>query len=447
MINLQTLLSTFDEKGTLLKWLKKVEVALANASLETVQVVVVDATHIKMKFVFADGTSVESPSIDLPRGPQGVKGETGEQGPQGPTGPTGPQGATGAQGPQGIQGVQGPKGEKGDDGTSFVIVATVASVVELPTSAPEGEAYFVGTVAPRDVYTFDALTHSWVNQGKLQGPKGDTGETGPQGPIGPQGPQGEAGIVSLESLIALLEGSEFISVDLNEQSTKVRIELDMTNVDNVPTANSGNLVKSGGVYDAIHGLTASDIVATNMKSIQANLDDIDSEKLGASKQAVAAVGGLVTPTAVLSSNELVGVGVNGEQVRVKLGDGLTLSGNASPYTLSASGGSGGGSQVGGGFTLSFDYGGSPGNLTLMCLGTYEGVYGWHYVDWSGGYYQIQNASIVVLISVSVTSDWNSITSNVLYNFQNQAINDLSTIKNNYGKLLYLKGDCTISYLD
>ena len=235
MINLQTLLSTFDEKGTLLKWLKKVEATLANASLETVQVVVVDATHIKMKFVFADGTSVESPSITLPRGSQGIQGP---QGPQGPKGPTGPQGATGAQGPQGIQGIQGPKGEKGDDGTSFTIVATVASVVDLPTSAPEGEAYFVGTVAPRDVYTFDALTHSWVNQGKLQGPKGDTGEQGPRGPMGPQGPQGaqgpkgdtgpqgpkgdtgpqgEAGIVSLESLIALLEGSAFISVDLNEQ--------------------------------------------------------------------------------------------------------------------------------------------------------------------------------------------------------------------------------------
>lgn len=190
MINLQTLLSTFDEKGTLLKWLKKVEAALANASLETVQAVVVDATHIKMKFVFADGTSVESPSIALPRGPQGVQGE---QGPQGPIGPTGPQGSTGAKGPQGIQGPQGPKGDKGDDGTSFTIVATVASVVELPTSAPAGEAYFVGTVAPRDVYTYDALTHSWVNQGKLQGPKGDTGETGPQGPQGPQGVQGEQG--------------------------------------------------------------------------------------------------------------------------------------------------------------------------------------------------------------------------------------------------------------
>ena len=88
MINLQTLLSAFDEKGTLLKWLKKVEAALTNATLESVQVVVVDETHIKMKFVFADGTSVESPSITLPRGPQGPTGATGSTGATGATGAT-----------------------------------------------------------------------------------------------------------------------------------------------------------------------------------------------------------------------------------------------------------------------------------------------------------------------------------------------------------------------
>ena len=139
MINLQTLLSTFDEKGTLLKWLKKVEAALANASLETVQVVVVDATHIKMKFVFADGTSVESPSIALPRGPQGVQGE---QGPQGPTGPTGPQGIQGEQGPQGIQGIQGPKGDKGDKGDTGATGATGATpnISVTATELPAGSS-------------------------------------------------------------------------------------------------------------------------------------------------------------------------------------------------------------------------------------------------------------------------------------------------------------------
>lgn len=150
MINLQTLLSAFDEKGTLLKWLKKVEAALTNSTLETVQVVVVDETHIKMKFVFADGTSVESPSITLPRGPQG-----------------------------------------------------------------------------------------------------------PEGPQGPQGPQGEGGTVTIDSLIASLEGDNYISVGLNGQQSKVKIELDSTMLDNEPTEGSNNLVKSGGVYGAIHGLTAN----------------------------------------------------------------------------------------------------------------------------------------------------------------------------------------------
>lgn len=264
MINLRTLLSTFDEKGTLLKWLKKVEAALTNASLETVQLVVVDATHIKMKFVFADGTFVESPSITLPQGSQGIQGP---QGPQGPTGPTGPQGATGA-----------------------------------------------------------------------QGPKGDTGPQGPQGPQGPKGDKGDSGVVTIEGLLSMLEGSEYISVGLNEQATKVRFELDMTNVDNVPTENSVNLVKSGGVFNALSG------------------------KLDASKQAVENVGGLVTPTAVLSGNELVGVGVNGEQVRVQLGDGLALSGDASPYTLSASGGGTKLYQHG----IQFPYSDTP-NVTMRSL--------------------------------------------------------------------------------
>lgn len=60
---------------------------------------------------------------------------------------------------------------------------------------------------------------------------------------------------------------------------------------------------------------------------------------------------LAKPDAVLASNELVGVGTNGEQIRVQLGEGLTLEGTGSPYTLKASGGSGGG-----GFTPRFIYG-------------------------------------------------------------------------------------------
>lgn len=145
------------------------------------------------------------------KGADGAKGEQGAPGPQGPTGPTG---ATGATGPQGIpgatgatgatgpQGIQGPQGEKGADGASFVVSGTVETVEDLPATGTAGEAYFVGSIAPRPVYVWSENLSAWVNQGPLQGPQGEqgpqgptgpTGATGPQGPEGPQGPQGPTG--------------------------------------------------------------------------------------------------------------------------------------------------------------------------------------------------------------------------------------------------------------
>lgn len=89
MININTIISSFDEEGTLLKWLKKVEDALKNASLKTVETVAIDDTRYQLKFVFADDTFLLSPTITSP------KGDTGPQGPKGPKGDTGPQGPAG----------------------------------------------------------------------------------------------------------------------------------------------------------------------------------------------------------------------------------------------------------------------------------------------------------------------------------------------------------------
>ena len=140
MINYETILSNFDDKVTLMQWLKKVEDALSNASLESVQVSQPSVNTAILTFVFADGTSLESPTLTLPTGPQGIQGETGPQGPQGIQGETGPQGATGPKGPQGETGAQGPQGIQGETG-----------------------------------------------------PQGATGPQGPQGETGAQGPQGETG--------------------------------------------------------------------------------------------------------------------------------------------------------------------------------------------------------------------------------------------------------------
>lgn len=126
-----------------------------------------------------------------PRGLQGVqgeKGDTGEQGPQGPQGPVGP---------QGVQGIQGPQGVPGTDGRSYTISGQVDTPEDLPTpsAAYLGQAVFVGTEIPRDVYACVEKNQTlvWENQGTLQGPKGDTGAQGPQGPQGKQGTQGPQG--------------------------------------------------------------------------------------------------------------------------------------------------------------------------------------------------------------------------------------------------------------
>ena len=151
-----------------------------------------------------------------PAGPQGAKGDTGQTGPQGPkgdTGDAGPQGAkgdAGPQGPAGPQGVKGDKGDKGDAGPGFQVLGYYAQAGGLSGVAQPapGDAYGVGAQAPYDIYIWDGVGQTWVNNGPLQGargetgpqgPKGDTGDTGPQGPkgdtgdAGPQGAKGDAG--------------------------------------------------------------------------------------------------------------------------------------------------------------------------------------------------------------------------------------------------------------
>lgn len=148
-------------------------------------------------------------------GPQGPKGETGPRGPQGgqgiqgPTGPQGEKGDTGAQGPKGATGDTGPQGPKGDTGSGFKVLgyydtAGALDEAKLATAQP-GDAYSVGTAEPYDIYILNGTTGKFINNGPLQGakgdkgdtgaqgPKGDQGDVGPTGPAGPTGPQGEVG--------------------------------------------------------------------------------------------------------------------------------------------------------------------------------------------------------------------------------------------------------------
>lgn len=72
-----------------------------------------------------------------------------------------------------------PKGDRGDVGQGINILGDYASLSALQAAHPTGNpgnAYMVGATAPKDLYIWNAPTSSWVNEGALQGVKGDTGD-------------------------------------------------------------------------------------------------------------------------------------------------------------------------------------------------------------------------------------------------------------------------------
>ena len=238
-----------------------------------------------------------------PKGETGARGETGETGPQGPKGETGaqgPQGETGERGPKGDPGERGPKGEtgalgpKGETGAGFLVrgyyetVSTLEASVQTPAA---GDAYGVGASEPYDIYIFDGVTESWVNNGPLQGAKGDKGdkgdtgaqgpkgdpgadgakgETGAQGPkgetgqTGPEGPQGPAGKTPVKGT------DYFTQADKQEIAEDAAALVDLSGKQNKITA-SGILKGdgAGGVTAATPGtdyLTEAPVTSVNGKT-------------------------------------------------------------------------------------------------------------------------------------------------------------------------------------
>ena len=69
--NWETAVSSFDRDGTILKQLKSMEDAFKNAGLENCEVVDETASSLKLKFTFADGSSLTTSAIDI----KGAKGD------------------------------------------------------------------------------------------------------------------------------------------------------------------------------------------------------------------------------------------------------------------------------------------------------------------------------------------------------------------------------------
>ena len=88
-----------------------------------------------------------------------------------------------------IVGPKGNKGDKGDTGAGFRVLGYYDSLDSLQigvTSPNDGDAYGVGSASPYDIYIYSQI-NGWVNNGPLQGAKGDTGETGEKGDKGDKG--------------------------------------------------------------------------------------------------------------------------------------------------------------------------------------------------------------------------------------------------------------------
>lgn len=85
--------------------------------------------------------------------------------------------------PQGERGPQGPKGENGKGLTILDYYDDLEALQAAVQSPEDGDVYGIGTSEPYDIYIYSP-TKGWVNNGKLQGTKGDTGAQGPAGADG-----------------------------------------------------------------------------------------------------------------------------------------------------------------------------------------------------------------------------------------------------------------------
>nr|DAF24208.1 MAG TPA: collagen I alpha 1 [Caudoviricetes sp.] len=235
-------------------------------------------------FTYSDFTAAQLAALKGDKGdtgPQGEKGDTGATGPSGPEGPRGPQGEQGPQGQTGPQGEQGPAGPKGETGSGFKVLGYYGTKAALDAAqkatAAAGDAYGVGTAEPYDIYIFDGITGEFVNNGPLQGakgdtgpegpqgPKGDPGETGPQGPAGadgapgadgakgdtgpegPRGPQGEAGPAGADGKTPVKGTDYFTPADVNEIAAEAAKKVDI----------SGKLDKTGDGSNVTAAFTAA----------------------------------------------------------------------------------------------------------------------------------------------------------------------------------------------
>ena len=298
MILKETILSAFTERGTLLKWLKKVEAALNADVLTDISVEQIDETHVKLKFTFENDSFVESPVLTLARGKDGDAATirvgrvtTGEATTPASVVNVGTESAA-------VLDFVIPRGRDGLDGEG------IAATVE------------VGTVTTGAAGTNASVTNAGTEQRAILNfviPRGDTGESGAEGSAGVG--FDDADEISInDGNINITAGDNGVNIEASFEVAVGEEILEIPSTMYLPLKGSESIVidvDESGDFVEIH------------------LDADIAAKLGRV---------LVTPMSAPASVSLVAVDTSNAQTMLTLGSGLSVEGGV----LSASGGGGGG---------------------------------------------------------------------------------------------------------
>lgn len=141
--------------------------------------------------------------------------------------------------------------------------------------------------------------------------------------------------VTIADIVNLIEGSDYISFDLNMQDNKLVIALDKTKVDETVKEDSDNLIISGAVFDALSNKADTSSVTALQQSKQDKLtngsitsDLIASHAVTDDKLSTTTVNkinkSLKTPATNPTEFELVGIDTNNSQKNIEIGDGLKV---------------------------------------------------------------------------------------------------------------------------
>lgn len=163
-------------------------------------------------------------------------------------------------GADGANGANGTPGKDGKDGKSFAILGYYATLgaLQAAVTAPEvGDAYGIGTASPYDVYVYDGVSGTWVNNGSLSGVKGEKGEKGDPGEPGKDGAPGKDGTNGTNGK----DGTNGKSVEMQYTGGNVQWRYvgdtawnTLFTVGNTVAENGTAPVTGGAIYTYVNGL-------------------------------------------------------------------------------------------------------------------------------------------------------------------------------------------------